>query len=189
MRVQFLVDDGLASERQTAVDGTGEHVVDVQGGGGDSRAMPTISDLLNAYRDRTGHSYDEMARRTNDEMRGSRIQQLTVNKPAVKAFPDARTVELLSQLLEVPIATTVLAFASSLGLSVRDSAPTLAQILPPGTDNLTPQDRDAILAVIRQLVAARNAAGHGTPDLSRLQALRLSEEESTNQAPIRNGDG
>lgn len=121
----------------------------------DGSGVPTIAELLTAYRDRTGHSYGEMARKVRDEIRVNRLQQLTTAPP--KEFPkSARTVELLSELLDVPVTTIVLAFAAGLNIPVTQEPSPV--ILPPGTDTLPPEDRQAIRAITRALIEARNAA-------------------------------
>jgi hypothetical protein len=97
-----------------------------------------------------------MARKVRDEIRSNRLQQLVTAPP--RAFPETRTVELLSELLDLPVTTIVLAFAAGLGIPVtQDPAPV---VLPPGTDTLAPEDRQAIRAITRALIQARN----GQPD-------------------------
>jgi hypothetical protein len=116
--------------------------------------VPTIAELLTAYRDRTGASYEEMARKVGDEINRSRMHQLVTAPP--KEFPKrARTIELLAQLLEVPVTTVVLAFAAGLGIPVSTEQSRLALLLPARTDDLlTDEDRDAIIAMTRSLMAA-----------------------------------
>lgn len=128
-------------------------MVDHAGGTADGSAVPTIAELLTSYRDRTGYSYKDMARKVRDEIQGSRLQQLVVAPP--KAFPERRTIELLAELLEMPTATIVLACAAGMGIPVRDSSSELARTLPPGTDKLTVEDRDAIRTITRALIEAR----------------------------------
>lgn len=139
----------------------------VEGSGrrGDSAVVPTIASLLAAHRDRTGDSYDDMERRVGGVVKAARFHQLVRETPS--AFPQPRTVEALAGLLQMPVASVVLSIASSLGIPVQDSASKLASSLPPGTDNLTDDDRDAILAVTRALVAARRSAGGQVVDLAR----------------------
>lgn len=168
-------------------------MVDRGDGDSDGSAVPTIAAMLTSYRDRTGHSYRDMARKVRDEMQGSRLQQLATSPP--KAFPERRTIELLSELLEVPTATVVLAFAAGLGIPVSQTGTMLERTLPPGTDALTAEDREAIRAVTRALVEARNEIAHGAgsgkseqvvhladlarlplPDLSRVAARRGKSE-------------
>lgn len=141
-------------------------------GGGESHDVPDIAALLIAYRDRTGQSYDDMERRTGDVIKSARLHNM-VREPQ-RNFPEPRTLEALASLLQLPVATVVLAFARTLGLPVTDRSTRLAQSLPPGTDELTDEDRDAILAVTRQLIQARRAAP--AFDLSRVEGLRLAEE-------------
>ncbi len=150
-----------------------------------SSGVPTIAELLLAYRDRTGASYAEMARKVGDELTPARMHQLTTEPP--KQFPKLpRTVALLADMLEVPVTTVVLAFAAGLGIPVNSSDSLLALTLPPGTDDLTGEDRNAIVAVTRQLLDARKAARAvpehrgelidlarpPAPDLSRVAARR-----------------
>lgn len=150
--------------------------------------MPTIAELLLAYRDRTGDSYADMSRKVRHELHISRLQQLATAPP--KEFPkQPRTVELLAELLEVPVTTIVLGFAAGLGIPVSHTGSMLERTLPPGTDSLTAEDREAIRAVTRALVDARNQAAPGKgggklvdlarppqPDLSRVAARRGESE-------------
>jgi len=159
--------------------------------------VPTIAELLTSYRVRTGDSYEEMARKVGDEITRARMHQLTTTPP--REFPKhARTIELLSELLEVPVTTTLLAFAASLGLPVAASGSMLSITLPPGTDNLDPGDVEAIRAVVRQLVQARTQVQAGnpgrvvdlvreTPDLSRV-AARHGESEGRRRAEQQDDD-
>lgn len=145
----------------------------------DASAVPTIAELLTAYRDRTGASYEDMARKVGDEINKSTMHKLTTRPP--DQFPKLpRTVELLAQLLEVPVTTIVLAFAAGLGLPVSRAGSLLAETLPPGTDSLTPEDREAVRAVTKALVDARRQAPPA-PDLSRVEGLRLAEVETVDR--------
>lgn len=144
-----------------------------ESGSGHSSAVPSIADLLGQHRDRTSDSYRDMSRRVRDEISSGRLHQLHTEVP--KAFPEARTVVLLAELLQVPVTTVVLAVAASMGIPVQESESLLAISLPPGTDRLTDQDRDAVIAVTRALVSARQSA----PILNRdaTEAVRLAEDE------------
>ena len=113
-----------------------------------------MAELLLAYRDRTGASYREMARKVDDELTQARLHQLATRPPG--RFPESNyTVELLARLLEVPVTTIVLAFAAGLGLDVRPGSGLLSQALPPGVDELPGEDRDTVVAVARALLRAR----------------------------------
>lgn len=147
-------------------------------GGAQSSGVPTIAELLTAYRDRTGASYEEMARKVGDEINRSTMHKLATEPP--KQFPKlARTVELLAQLLEVNVTTVVLAFAAGLGIPVSTSIPRLAQLLPPRADEvLSDRDRDAIIAMIRSLMEARNQSVHELVSADRHLSLAARHGES-----------
>lgn len=137
-------------------------MVELPGGAPDGSGVPTIAELLLAYRDRTGTSYAEMSRKVGDEITAARMHQLATRPPG--QFPKTpRVVELLARLLEVPVTTIVLGFAAGLGLDVRPGSGLLAQALPPGVDDLPGHDRDAVIAVARALVRARADADASAP--------------------------
>jgi hypothetical protein len=144
----------------------------------DPAHVPTIAALLNQYRDRTGASYDDMSRSIGEAMSGGRLHQLATKPP--KNFPDPENVRHLADLLNVSITTILESFAVSLGLDVEQRRPLLAITLPPGTDNLTTGDVAAVRAVIGQLVEARRATAPETPDLSRVEGMRLAEPDEPN---------
>jgi hypothetical protein len=59
-------------------------------------------------------------------------------------------------------------------------------VLPAEANRLTQKDREAVLAVVRQLAAARQAASLPvTPDLSRTEGWRVAEPEAP--TPVKNG--
>jgi len=94
-------------------------VVELPGGAPDGSGVPTIAELLLAYRDRTGTSYAEMSRKVGDEITAARMHQLATRPPG--QFPKTpRVVELLARLLEVPVTTIVLGFAAGLGVLSHD---------------------------------------------------------------------
>jgi hypothetical protein len=167
-----------------------EAMVDRLSEDSDGSAVPTIAELLLSYRDRTGYSYKDMARKVRDEIQASRLQQLVTAPP--KAFPERRTVELLAELLEVPTATIVLAAAAGLGIPVTQSGTMLERTLPPGTDDLTAEDREAIRKVTKSLVEARQIAlrvispeqMQAMHDSGRLFFGRHDDEDKTDAGPI-----
>ena len=164
-------------------------MVDDSGDGLDALAVPTIAELLAQYRDRTGASYDDMSRSVNGEITSAWMHKLTTAPP--KSFPrDAGTIRRLADLLQVPITTILNAFAVSLGLPIEQRGSSLSVSLPPGTDVLEARDVEAIRSIVRQLVAARQAAtprppsGPATepiprPDMSKVENIRLAEEPTT----------
>lgn len=150
-------------------------MVEQSGAPGDSPLVPTISELLKQYRDRTGASYEVMSRSVNGEITTAWFHKLTTEPP--KSFPrDAGTVQALADILQVSVATIVLAFAASLGLPVTQTSSMLSMTLPPGADSLQPADVDAIRAVVRQLVEARRAQNRPAPDMGKVHGVRLADD-------------
>lgn len=107
-----------------------------------------------------------------------------------KAFPDPQTIVVLSDLLDLPVATILAGFAASLGLPVRQPGSALDVVMPPGTEELTVEDREAIRVITRALINARRAvddppmgdlvdlARPPQPDLSRVAARRRLRDSS-----------
>jgi hypothetical protein len=139
--------------------------------------VPSIAALLTDYRDRTGASYEDMSKAIGGVVSDGRLHQLATKTPS--SFPrEPSTITGLADLLQVPVTTILNAFAVSLGLTVASSGSMLAISLPPGTDNLTPEDVQAIRGVVRQMVRARQAA---TPplDLDEVEGVRLAEHDNS----------
>jgi hypothetical protein len=174
------------------VDGRVRDVVERGGAGGNSPGVPTIADLLLEYRRLTGASYEDMSKVVNREITTARLHQLATEPP--KSFPrEAHTVQRLADLLQVPVATIVLAFAASLGLPVSQTGSLLSITLPPGTDSLEADDVAAIRAVVGQLVQARRGvvetpAGVGkTERTGRLVELTQPPAPDLNRVAARHG--
>lgn len=110
--------------------------------------------------DERGWSYAELARRTGDRISKARFGQIGRGR-RLREFPEPATLVALADALEYDATTVVLAVARSLGLDVRRRGPDLAHLLPAGTDRLSPAVRDALLAVIRAVVAETEACGEG----------------------------
>ncbi len=119
--------------------------------------MPGIQQLLQSYVDRTGDSTREMSRKTDYAVSYQRFTQLLTERS--KQIPrEPKTIAGLSRLLMVPESTIVKAYLVDMGLPVEDSWSRLAQLLPPGVEELDGQDIDAIVYLVRRLVDARRAA-------------------------------
>lgn len=146
----------------------------------DPRDVPTLRDLIQSHADRTGESRRALGDR-------SQIAHQTLGTwyaGTIKTFPDPETLQAFADATHYTVQTVLLAAAKTVGLRVTHSGSQLSNSLPPGADTLTPEDVDAIRAVVRQLVEARRPAF----DISTVQGLRLSEEADV-EAPVRNGDG
>lgn len=122
-----------------------------QGGTSDGGRVLTLQELINARRDERGWSYTDLEVRAGHAISRGRWQQLATLK-RMRAFPERDNIPVIAEVLEVNQTVVVLAVAASLGLDVQWRPPALAQLMPAGTDELSPPVRDAILAVIRATV-------------------------------------
>lgn len=89
--------------------------------------------------------------RSDHRITRGRWQQMATHV-RMKAFPERDNIPVIADVLEVDQTTVVLAVAKSLDLDVRWRGPDLAALMPAGTDQLSTNVRDAILAVIRASV-------------------------------------
>lgn len=117
----------------------------------DGAHVQPLQALIRSRMDERGWSYADLAHRTGDELTRGRWQQLG-SGVRLKAFPEPATIRLMARALEVEETAVVLAAAKSLGLDVRRNGPRLAQMLPSGTDLLSPSMQTAIVEVIRVAV-------------------------------------
>lgn len=118
-----------------------------------------------------GWSYSDLERRSGRALSRGRWQQLGSGVPQ-KKFPDPVSLKVIAQVLDVNITAVVLAAAQAVGLDARPQGSALARLLPPGTDQLSEQMRDAILALIGSAVAdARVGHDAQTSDGTRGQLL------------------
>lgn len=120
----------------------------------DALSVPTLADLIQARKTARGWSYREIAARGNDVISAQRWQQLGTGV-RLKEFPEPTTVSAMADALEVDVAAVLLATAKSLGLDVQRRQSELAAMLPSAADQLTPDQRDAVLAVVRAMTPAK----------------------------------
>lgn len=118
----------------------------------DGVAVLNLQALIRARIDERGWSYSDLERLAGGRLTKGRWHQLATGV-RMERFPEPDTINLLAEVLAVDATTVVLASAATLGIPVRPRGPALAQLLPSGTDNLSDQMRDAVLAVIRAAVA------------------------------------
>jgi hypothetical protein len=143
--------------------------------GPDPHPVPTLRDLIQNHTDRTGES-----RRALGDRSGIAHQTLgTWYAGTIQEFPEPDRIRKFAHATGYSEQTVLLAAAATVGLRVSQAGTPLINSLPPGTDSLAPEDVDAIRAVVRQMVDARNSSTHiPTPDLSRVEGLRLSEYDT-----------
>lgn len=148
--------------------------------------VPTLRELIDRHTDRTGESRRALGDR-------GPVAHQTLSKwwnGAIHTFPDPETLDAFAHATNNSLELVVLATARTLGLPVSTTATNLAQSLPPGTDILTLEDRDAILAVTRALVdARRQTQSKRAPDLDKVEGLRLAEDDDPTLRPVENRNG
>lgn len=83
----------------------------------------------------------------------------------IKEFPEPATIQAMADALEVDVASVVLAAAASIGLPVERRQSELAAMLPSNADDLTEEQRDAVLAVIRAMTPKETHHGAGTEEV------------------------
>lgn len=110
--------------------------------------MPNLADLISARKAERGWSYAQLAERANDAVSRQRWQQLGTGT-RIKEFPEPATIQAIADALDVDITLVVLAVARSIGFDVSKRDSSLAAMLPPSAAHLSPEQRDAVLAVVR----------------------------------------
>lgn len=141
----------------------------------DAHAVPTLRDLIQRHIDRSGDSQRQLGERS-----GIRHQTLS-NWMAgdIAEFPDPERLRRFAAYTGYSERTVVLAAAATIGLRVAEVGGRLVNSLPPGTDSLSVEDVEAIRAIVRQLVDARRTAEPPRPDLSKVEGLRLAENNAS----------
>lgn len=129
----------------------GEHDTDPH-----SRASPpgpTITDLVVAYRDRTGDSYATLSFRSKASGHQVAVPYLQrLGTGDVKGMPTSfpETVGGLAHALDDTQRAIVLAYARQLGADVGTTS--LADRLPPNADDLPEHLQDAVIALVRTML-------------------------------------
>lgn len=126
-------------------------------GGTEASAVPGLQQLLKRHVDLTGDSTRDMARKVDYEIGYQRFHQL-LSEPSTRLPYERKVITALSRLLSLPETTIVKAFLVDMGMPIDDRWSRLAQMLPPGVEELDAQDIDAVTYVVRRLVEARQAA-------------------------------
>lgn len=138
----------------------------------DAHDMPTLRDLIERHTSRTGDSQRALGDRANMSH-----QTFTAwMKGTIKTIPDPDTIRAFARATTYSEHAVLLAAARTVGLRVSESGTPLINSLPPGTDILDAGDVDAIRAVVRQLIDARQAANPPAPDMATAQDISLEED-------------
>jgi hypothetical protein len=125
---------------------------------GDDADVPTLAQLISESKTDIGLSYDQLAARTGYVVTRQRFQQLGTSK-RLKEFPEPATLAAVAEALKLDVALVVLATAKSIGLSVdMGSRSDLGMMLPSAARNLTRDQRNALLSLVRSIVAEDSGA-------------------------------
>jgi len=112
--------------------------------------MPSLGALITARRKALSLTYDALSERSGDALSKQRWQQLGTDT-RVNEFPEPRTLELIADTIGVGVDRVILATAVTLGVDIPSQRSTFATMLPPNADELTEEQRDAVIAVIRAM--------------------------------------
>lgn len=108
-----------------------------------------LADLIAKHQgDRT---LQQLSRDCGGVPKAARLHQL-LREPQ-KTFPEPPTLLGLARGLGVPLRVVVHAAARSVGLAIDDTSTRLGSLLPVDVDRLPPRSQDAILAVVRAMLA------------------------------------
>lgn len=116
----------------------------------DGADVPSLQLLIRSRMDERGLTFPELERASG--LGKSRWHQLASGK-RMRTWPDPDTLRLIADTLGYDHTTIVLATAQSLGLEVRTRGSLFSQLLPTGTDLLSPDTREALLSLVRAVVA------------------------------------
>lgn len=101
---------------------------------------------------KAGRSYEQLSRDCGGAPTAARLQQIATTP--LRSFPDPDTIRSLATGLRVPQRAVLTASAESLGLDVAAGASRLEDWLPSDRlDELTPEQVDAVLALITAMLA------------------------------------
>lgn len=125
----------------------------------DNSNVPTLAQLITDSKTDSGLSYDQLAARTDYVVTRQRFQQLGTST-RLKEFPEPATLAAVAEALKVDVALVVLATAKSIGLSVdTGSQSDLGRMLPAAARNLTRDQRNALLSLVRSIVTEPSGSG------------------------------
>lgn len=116
------------------------------------KSVLSLADLIRARMREHGWSYRDLERHSGRVLTRGRWQQLGSGGPQ-KKFPDPASLTAIAGALQLDITLVVLAAAQGVGLAVQHPGSDLARLLPPGTEQLSEQMRNAILTMISAAIA------------------------------------
>jgi hypothetical protein len=123
--------------------------------------VPTLAQLISEQRRLRGFSYRELEARADSVITHQRWQQLG-SGTRIKEFTEPATLRAMAKALDVDVTLVVLATAKSIGLPVETGVgqSELARMLPYSARELTIEQRDAIVSLVRA-ITQKKGSGHG----------------------------
>ncbi len=120
----------------------------------DYAIVPTLAELITHQRDLRGFTYRDLEARADGVISHQRWQQLGTNI-RVKEFTEPATILAMANALDADVTTVVLATAKSVGLPVeyRTADSELARSLPASARELTREQIDAIISLVRTMAS------------------------------------
>lgn len=114
------------------------------------QSVPNLQQLITEQKTLRNRSYGDYERMAGYVISRQRWQQLGTGA-RIKEFSEPATIKAMAEALEVDVAVVVLAMAKSLGLPIESgiAQSDLAVMLPPSARNLTAEQRDAVVRLVR----------------------------------------
>ncbi len=131
----------------------------------DDGTVPNLQQLITEQKNLSGRSYADYEARAGSVISRQRWQQLGKGD-RIKEFSEPATIQAMADALEVDATVVILAMAKTLGFPVSDFGSDLARMLPPSARNLTVEQRDAIVRLVRAIAPSEGAQGASSPDPS-----------------------
>lgn len=111
----------------------------------DDDEVLTLGELIQAKRG--GRSFRDLEAACDGVIKSQRWEHMAKDT-RVAGFPRPQTIAAIAEVLNVDAQTVILSTAKTLGMPVRRHGSLLATLLPPDADDLTLEQRNAVLAVV-----------------------------------------
>ncbi|WAY18445.1 hypothetical protein OF855_24730 [Mycolicibacterium fortuitum] len=163
--------------------------------------MPNLQQLITEQKNLRNRSYSDYERMAGYVISRQRWQQLGTGA-RIKEFSEPATIKAMAEALQVDVAVVVLAMAKSLGLPIESGVAQsdLAVMLPPSARNLTAEQRDAVVRLVRVFAPEEDEHHADQPDDAtdsptqpdaQTEAVKVEEVNLPNDAqsrPVTMGD-
>ncbi|MEW2483619.1 hypothetical protein AB0876_28935 [Mycobacterium sp. NPDC049093] len=131
------------------------------------QSVPNLQQLITEQKNLRNRSYGDYERMAGYVISRQRWQQLGTGA-RIKEFSEPATIKAMAEALEVDVAVVVLAMAKSLGLPIESGVAQsdLAVMLPPSARKLTPEQRDAVVRLVRVFTPEEDEHYADQPDIT-----------------------